>query len=372
VPPSGKPPEPPPRSWEEEIEERLKYRYKCYKRQQPSIGALIGAGLLVLPVFLMLVLALFPAQTLPTLLTAMGISLGGIVVASILYRLYRHRQAVQAGEDLRRFYIRVLTHQCERFEDQWRDILMVSFIARVRKMIDRLTDWNTFLEQTAAALDQEARTIEQELFTGAVGRRDVLLANKAIMSLEDYNLTAFEREVTQQRMDSAKAAPEDAWMASTPGILPRMLNELRTTNLLEASSRDLLVPIRDFCQKIVRRYLTSPLRYLLDGADGQIALPGEINKSKPLITYLLEHPVILYSPADPPPTPLVFLIGRQPLLQSITRQVPSGDMLGISTKDDEWIGAIRLLPGGATPPFSGAWATGAGGPVNVASPETWQ
>jgi hypothetical protein len=290
---------------------------------------------------------------LPATLTArpfalLYVTLAALALVTLLalgLAVRRAQQADAALEDLRAVYRRMFANRCERHEDERREALLSTLLARVRRMADRLSAWDGFAEGLAIAMDQEATAVEHALFDGAIGRRNVLVANRQRLQPHGYTLANLQADVSDIR--ERRPLESAQWHADSGAMLPRLRERLRGgKSLLDASPEELIGPIRAFCAAVVRPYLSGEIADL--GATFESLPPKE---TASFFDALMERSAILYRPADPPRAAVAFVAAREDHQPYIAGKGQSDDPVTLRIEDREWLGVLRILPGGATPSF---------------------
>ncbi|HEU5349567.1 MAG TPA: hypothetical protein VFU63_13230 [Ktedonobacterales bacterium] len=333
---------------EEALIERLAARYRWRKRHRPAIATYVGAGMLVVPVLALLLDALFTGSarsavfSLPLLVIY---SLAVVALASWGYALWHRWQCDEALEELRKIYRTMYRYRCDEYEDELRAVVMLSLRLRAERILDRLANWERFIGEIARTLCDEADSIEQRLFNGAVGRRDILVANRRRLRLDGYSLRRFEEDVSKLRqIRPIESAP---WHSNQRELLARLRNDLHmNASLVDSPVLALLPPIRAYCRGIVRPYLTGDLVYLSGALE---AMPADASNS--LFDTLIDRSVILYQPEDQPRAATAFMAARDEDRLAILRTSNHRGLLTLGLEDREWLATLRLLPGGTTPTF---------------------
>jgi hypothetical protein len=341
---------------------RLSARYRFLKRRVPPVGALVGAGLAAVPPAFFLAQTLLPPAWLSGRLVLPLLTLALVAFVALSgwgYRYYRRRQVDEAASDLRRVYRATLSYRCEEFEQGLRLTLLEGVQWHVGRILGRLADWERFVLEIAAQLEEDADRIEYQLFDGPVGRRDVLIANRQRLRPYGYNLHGFEEHVSQRRT-RAPLADYD-WHATPAGILTRLREHLGGVNLIDSTPAAIARPLRAYCLTVVQPYLTGDLVNLGAALD---ALPED--QSRSLFDTLLERSVILYHPSDRPRPAGAFIAARDEYRVLIMRKAQATGAVMVRIEDDEWLATLRLLPGGAVPSF---WEAGASQPLGLPVPK---
>ncbi len=337
----------PRRAPQDALAARLAARYRWRKQHQPPAAALAGAALAMTAPAVFLGQALLPPAWLerPAALLVLTVALLALLGAvGWAYAYYHKRLVDEAAADLRALYRRRLVKRCEDYEYARRVALLTGLHNRVRQVLMRLIAWDSFMRDLARQMEREADRIEEELFDGATGRRDVLLANRQRLRRSGYNLRAFEEHVSAKRATTPKEGFE--WHRTPGAILLRLRDALRGINVVDADLSDLTEPIRAFCLTVVRPYLEGDLVSIGAALN---ALPDD--QSAGLFDTLVERSVILYRPFDTPRPAGVFIAARDEYRRAISRSSHVSDAVLLRIEDDEWLVTLRLLPGGAVPSF---------------------
>ncbi len=328
--------------------ERLAARYRWMKRHKPAIATFIGAGMLMAPMLTLLLDALFTGSarsglfSLP-LLTIYSLAL--VALASWGYAFWRRRQRDEALADLRRVYRTMYRYRTDEREDELRAAVLLGLRQRAERILDRLANWERFIGEIARTLRDEADDIELRLFHGAVGRRDILVANRRRLRLDGYSLRRFEEDVSKLRQ--IRPIEGAAWHSNQRELLVRLRDALHVSaSLVDSPVLTLLPPIREYCHEIVRPYLVGDLVYLSGALE---AMPTD--SSNGLIDTLIDRSVILYQPEDQPRAATAFMAAREDDKLAILRTSKHSGLVTLGLEDREWLATLRLLPGGTTPTF---------------------
>ncbi|PWT78577.1 MAG: hypothetical protein C5B60_00970, partial [Chloroflexi bacterium] len=362
-----------PKGWAEELIEVLTLRYRWQVDRRPSLLAIVGAGCSVVPAGVLLGQALLPQQWF--LHNRLAIPLLAVLLALVSglvgwgYMAYLRRQEKHAAEELRKFYRHVHSYQCELYEDLRRAALLTGLHQLVRRLLDRLLGWNTFLAGVADLMEKDAKSINEELFEGAIARRDVLFANRHVLRPHDYNLRRFQQDVTTKRTSESIAGGHTAggaaeWHRSETTMQPYLRSALQNINLLETSPDELRNPVREFALTVIRPYLSGDMVSIGAALEAMPAL-----ESAGIFDRLVRQAAILYHPQTPALPSSLFVAAREEFRQSIVKEDQAAGSVLLHIDDDEWLGMLRLQPGGAIPAF---WLVGGDLHANVpSSPPDW-
>ncbi len=335
---------------EDALMERLTARYRWLRRHRPAIATFVGAGLVIVPAMTLLLDALFSAPARAGLFSTPMLTLytlALVALASWGYASWRRRQREEALNDLRRVYRAMYRFRCDEYEDELRAGVTFGLRQRAERILDRLANWERFIGEIARTLRDEADSIELHLFNGAVGRRDILVANRRRMRLDGYSLRRFEEDVSKLRqIRPVEGAP---WHSNQHELLLRLRERMHTditASLVDSPVLTLLPPIREYCHEIVRPYLTGDLVYLSGALE---ALPADASNS--LFDTLIDRSVILYQPEDQPRAATAFMAAREEDKLTILSTSKHRGLVTLGLEDREWLATLRLLPGGTTPTF---------------------
>jgi hypothetical protein len=359
-------------AWVDELVEALSQRFRWQRSRRPTLAAIIGVTCAVVPAGVMLGQAILPHQWFTHNRLAIPALAAFLAVFSGLlgwgYSAYLKWQERQAAEDLRQLYRRVQSYHCELYEDMRRSALLSGLHHQVRRLLDRLLEWNTFLAGVADLLECDAESIDQDLFEGAIGRRDVLFANRHVLRPYDYNLRRFEQDVSTKRGSDSiagqKANGVADWHRSTNTMLPYLRTALKDINLLETSPDDLRHPVRDFALTVVKPYLSGDMVSIGAALEAMPAL-----ESAGIFDRLVRQAAILYQPVTPASRSSLFVAAREELRRSIMKEDQAAGSVLLHIDDDEWLGLLRLQPGGAIPAF---WKAGWDTHTNVPTKPSWR
>jgi hypothetical protein len=362
-----------PKGWADELIEALTRRYRWEVDRRPSLLAIVGAACSVVPAGVLLGQALLPQQWF--LNNRLAIPVLAVVLALLSglfgwgYIAYLRWQEKQASEELRKFYRRVHSYQCEQYEDLRRAALLTGLHQLVRRLLDRLLEWNTFLATVADLMEEDAKSINEELFEGAIGRRDVLFANRHVLRPHDYNLRLFSQDVTIKRASESIAGGHSAagaaeWHRSEATMQPYLRTALQNISLLETSPDELRNPVREFALTVIRPYLAGDMVSIGAALEAMPAL-----ESAGIFDRLVRQAAILYHPQTPALPSSLFVAAREEFRQTIMKEDQAAGSVLLHIDDDEWLGMLRLQPGGAIPAF---WPIGGDPHANVpSSPPDW-
>jgi hypothetical protein len=364
---------PNPKGWAEELIEALTLRYRWEADRRPSLLAILGAACSAVPAGVLLGQAILPQQWFLHNRLAIPILAALLALLSGLfgwgYLAYLRWQEKRAAEEQRQFYRRVHSYQCEQYEDLRRAALLTGLHQLVRRLLDRLLEWNTFLASVADLMEEDAKSINEELFEGAIGRRDVLFANRQVLRPHDYNLRRFEQDVTTKRTSESITGGHTAggaaeWHRSEATMQPYLRSTLQNINLLETSPDELRNPVREFALTVIRPYLSGDMVSIGAALEAMPAL-----ESAGIFDRLVRQAAILYHPQTPALPSGLFVAAREEFRQTIMKEDQAAGSVLLHIDDDEWLGMLRLQPGGAIPAF---WPIGADPHANVpSSPPDW-
>jgi hypothetical protein len=359
------------KTWVGDLVEALSQRYRWLRTRRPTVAAMIGASCAVVPAGVLLGQALLPQQWFHQ--NRLAIPLLAVILVLVsglcgwMYYIYMRRQERRAAEDLRQLYRRVQSYQCELYEDMRRSALLSGLHHQVRRLLDRLQEWQKFLTAVAELLEADADSVDQDLFEGAMGRRDVLFANRHVLRPHDYNLRRFEQDVSTKRSNESLAEHTvngvAEWHRSLATIQPYLRIALKGVNLLETSPEELRHPIRDFSLSVVKPYLTGDM--VSTGAALE-AMPAF--ESAGIFDRLVQQAAILYRPATPATRSGLFVAAREELRRSIVKEDQASGSVLLHIDDEEWLGLLRLQPGGAIPAF---WPAGWETHTNIPASPSW-
>ena len=341
-------PDEPTPTRDEALIERLAARYRWRKRRRPAIATYISAGMLMVPMLTLLLDALFgdTARSGFFSLAMLTLYSTALVALASWGHAYRQRQRrVEARDDLSRVYRQMYLYRCDEYEEELRAGVMLGLRQRTDRILERLATWERFIGEVARKLRDEADGIELQLFHGAVGRRDILVANRRRLRLEGYSLRRFEEDVSKLRQ--IRPIEDAPWHSNQHELLLRLRSALHTSaSLVDSPMLSLLPPIREYCHEIVRPYLAGDLVYLSGALE---ALPADTSNS--LFDTLIDRSVILYQPEDQPLAAAAFMAAREDDQLAILRTSKHRGLVTLGLEDREWMATLRLLPGGTTPTF---------------------
>lgn len=337
-----------PPSREERLVANLATRVRYYETRRPTLAALMAVSLAALAPLVFLAQGVVPHSWLdrPYGMLYLTLTLAALVAAVAAgYAWVRASQLRRAVEDLRAAYVRSFADRCERHEDARREAVVAGLLAHTRRMVDRLGQWDTFASTMADTLQGEAGTIDRRLFDGALGRRNVLVANRRRLHPQSYRLANLAVDVgTKRRRHPMEGY---AWHSDLAAMLPRLRDSLRGgKSLLEADPDELVVPIRSFCAGIVRPYLNGEIADISAAFE---MLPQ--SESTMYLDALMARSAILYRPADPPRGAISFVAAHDEHQGYVSGKRQQAEPITLPIEDRGWLGVVRLFPGGSMPTF---------------------
>jgi hypothetical protein len=145
---------------------------------------------------------------------------------------------------------------------------------------------------------------------------------------------------------------------------PYLRTALQDINLLETSPDELRNPVREFALTVIRPYLGGDMVSI--GAALE-AMPAP--ESAGIFDRLVRQAAILYQPQTPALQSNLFVAAREEFRQIIMKEDQAAGSVLLHIDDEEWLGMLRLQPGGAIPAF---WPIGGDPHANVpSSPPDW-
>lgn len=348
---------------EARLDMRLAARWRWIRARQPHPATLIAAVILAAATLALLALVIAPPAWQRVPLIWLWLTLAPLLVSGLAawgYDRYRRKLEDDAASDLYRHHRAIYRYRIEQNEAEWRATVFAVLRARCERILDRLTHWERFIAEITATLVADADDEERRLFDGAVGRRDVLIANRRRLTTGAYTLRDFEVDVSKRRQAQPQA--ETPWHASPRELLARLRDALHgSVSLVEAPAEAIAMPVRDYCLGIVRPYLSGELVNLTDALDA-LAASGDAT----LLDALVERAVLLYHPADQPRPATTFVVARAPDMSPLLRGKQLDGLITLGAHEREWLAVARLLPGGARPDFLRARAETTQAPIEVA------
>jgi hypothetical protein len=348
---------------ETRLSARLATRWRWIHARQPHPATLITAVILATATLALLALVIAPVGWLHAPLLWLWLTLAPLLVTSLAafgYARYRRKLEGDAATDLYHHHRAIYRYRIEQREAEWRATAFEMLRVRCERILERLAHWEQFIAEITNTLVADAEDEERRLFDGAVGRRDVLVANRRRLTAGGYALRDFEVDVSKRRQ--AQPQPETPWHASPRELLARLRDALHgSVSLVEAPAEAIAMPARDYCLGIVRPYFTGDLVNLTDALD-TLAATGPAS----LLDALVERAVLLYHPADQPRPATTFVIARAPDQSPLLRGKQLDGLITLNAREREWLALARLLPGGARPDFLSARAETTQAPIAVA------
>ena len=331
--------------------ERLAARYRWLARHKPAIATFVGAGMVMAPMLALLLDAFFGGAGRSGFFAPLPLALYSVALVALAswgYALWKRRQREDALDDLRAVYRTMYRYRCDEYEDELRAAVTLGLRERTERILERLAGWERFIGEIARTLRDEADGIELRLFNGAVGRRDILVANRRRLRLDGYSLRRFEEDVSKLRqIRPVEGAP---WHSNQRELLQRLRNALHTSaSLVDSPVLTLLPPIREYCHEIIRPYLTGKLVYISGALEASPA--DSASNSNSLFDTLVARSVVLYQPEDQPRAATEFMAAREDDRLAILRTSKQRGLVTVGLEDREWMATLRLLPGGTTPTF---------------------
>jgi hypothetical protein len=145
---------------------------------------------------------------------------------------------------------------------------------------------------------------------------------------------------------------------------PYLRTALHNISLLETSPDELRNPVREFALTVIRPYLSGDMVSIGAALEAMPAL-----ESAGIFDRLVRQAAILYHPQTPALPSSLFVAAREEFRQTIMKEDQAAGSVLLHIDDDEWLGMLRLQPGGAIPAF---WSIGADLHANVpSSPPDW-
>ncbi|HZC05145.1 MAG TPA: hypothetical protein VE338_05855 [Ktedonobacterales bacterium] len=351
---------------EARVAARLGARWRWIHARTPLRATLIAAVTLAAATLALLALMIAPATWQNATVGWLALLATPLLVAWLAAWGYaRHRGNVEAtaATDLHQHYRAIYRNRIEKREAEWRETVLAMLRMRAERILDRLANWERFIEEMASALSGDAEAEEARLFDGAFGRRDVLVANRRRLRRDGYGLRDFELDVTKRRQ--AQPQPETPWHGSNRELLARLRDALRgRVSLVEAPASAIVAPVREYCLGVVRPYLTGDLVNLTEALETLAASEGVS-----LLEAMLERATLLYHPADQPRAATAFVAAREPDLVTLLRGKRLTGLIPVIMREREWLAVTRLLPGGARPDFLRDRAETTQAPIEMAP--TW-
>lgn len=351
---------------EARIAARLGARWRWIHARRPMLAALLASATLAAST---LALVIAPASWQRPAVGWLALLLAPLLVAGLLawgYARYRRKVEDDAARELHQHYRALYRYRIEKREAEWRETVFAMLRVRSERILDRLAHWESFIEEIATELAHDADAEEARLFDGALGRRDVLVANRRRLRRDGYALRDFELDVTKRRQ--TQPMPETPWHGSNRELLARLRDALHGhVSLVEAPPAAIAAPVRDNCQQVVRPYLTGDLVNLTEALEALAASDGAS-----LLDALLERATLLYHPADQPRAATTFVAAREQDLGTLLRGKQLTGLITLSMREREWLAVTRLLPGGARPDFLRDRAETTQAPIEVAPEWTTQ
>jgi hypothetical protein len=348
---------------EARIAARLGARWRWIHARKPALATLIAAATLAASTLALLALVIAPASWQRPAVGWLALLLAPLLVAGLAawgYARYRRKVEDDAANDQHQHYRAIYRYRIEKREAEWRETVFAMLRVRSERILERLANWERFIAEMASALAHDADAEEARLFDGALGRRDVLVANRRRLRRDGYALRDFEIDVTKRRQ--AQPLPETPWHGSNRELLARLRDALHGhVSLVEAPATAIAMPVRDYCLEIVRPYLTGDLVNLTEALETLAASDGAS-----LLEALLERATLLYHPADQPRAATTFVAAREPDLVTLLRGKQLTGLITLSMREREWLAVTRLLPGGARPDFLRDRAETTQAPIEIA------
>jgi hypothetical protein len=335
----------------------LMARARMMQNGIPTITNLVGAGMLIVPSFLLLLLLLMSSGLTVAWFAVLTLGVSGLfVVLGWLYRRRARKRVIEAEEDILRLYLCHFAYQCEQWEDKVRTIVLGPLVKQVRQIRSRLENMLKFTEHLCQVLRARAEETENQLFDSPGAYRDVLVGDGQLLGRYESSLALLQERVQQLRV----AQPEKEWHQSYESMNKQMHREFAERNismLIAANEEDLLQPIRDFCRSVVLCYLKEDLVEI--GA----ALEAGSAHCRAIWQQALKHAIVLYLPLTNAPE-FLYIGGRDEHRNSLPENLVAPDATVICTQQVEWLLVVRFWSGGAATRWtlnsSGASTVGSG------------
>ncbi|HEY0754312.1 MAG TPA: hypothetical protein VGD98_10150 [Ktedonobacteraceae bacterium] len=254
---------------EELIELNLERRVDYKQGLIPPLGTLLSIGALGafalyealkvlpdnLPTFLPWQL---PALPFPWQVPVTCLGLLAVAALNLSLRLTRGQDLRAARKDLLAFFRRYFAHECEKREDRQRMKLLQYIKGRVMQKRHRLATLSTLFQNLENQQSQEAVEVEEQLFAGPGGQRDILVANgERLQRTGNHTLATIHHQINQVRLHQ----PLEEWHHSLGALKARLMLRLRaqTQSLLEMSEDEIQMHLTDFITPVIDGYLTGTL-----------------------------------------------------------------------------------------------------------------
>ena len=319
---------------EEEISLNLKRRIGWKQKQipvLPSLGATSFLGWLT-SAFALVALSL-PLNLLIVANAALALA---FVMGSMALRWQREDQFRNAQKELLEFYRRYYAFRCESREDIQRMNLMRILRTRVTNMRVRLETIYDFIMYIQQSATQETQKVENDLFNGPTGVRDIFVANgERLEQHGNHRLHNIAKQVTQLRLNR----PVEDWHRTLDEMKDKLIETLRqnTVSLIEATPGEAQEHIYNFTARVVNRYLTGSLVDISATLDKPEIWRAVLDRAiKPLY----------FSQVGIREPRLLFICGSKKDLNTSRPYIPN-DAITVETNSTEWLMVVAFFRGGS-------------------------
>lgn len=328
--PSGSGGGPPPK---DDIARDLRLRATWKQNHIPPLATLGSTGFMGWLALALSASIPNPPQSLDLAIKSfLGLAFIGGNLFLFLRRLHESKAAQRDALD---FYRLSSIHECENREDLQRIDLLRMLSSRVKRMRRRLDDMSTFLSNIRKRADVDAEGVQNQLFHGPAGVRDIFIANgERLQEYGDHTLDSIVAKVEQTRQNH----PLEDWHSNFDKMRDELIRRLKQGNetLLEMTEERVQEHLYDFTTDIIDGYLVGSL----------VDLGAALDKPEVWREILerVRRP-LYYAGVGVRDPKWLFVCGNPRDLTRSVRYIPS-EAIQIRTKSSEWLMIVAFFSGG--------------------------
>lgn len=245
---------------EARISRNLLARTNWKQQQVPSIAALGSVGTIswLGGTFSLIAFGLPSLSLVSVALAAF------IAVANLSFYLMRRGEREKARAVVAEFYRCYYTHLCEQFEDEQRMALINTLRERVRRIRQRLDNFNVFFDERKNKAQETMQEASDTLFKGPAASHDVFVANgEQLHEQGTHTLESVAGSIDRKRQSNQDSLKN--WHRTFESLKEELVKHLqqdaKTTSrsLLEMGEQELQEYLYSFCGEIIEGYLTGTL-----------------------------------------------------------------------------------------------------------------
>jgi hypothetical protein len=319
---------------EAEIARDLRARAVWKENHIPPVATLCSTGF-------MSWLALALSASIPHLPPSIDLTVKGILAlafagGSFSVFLRRLRESNVARKDMLDYNRLYYIHNCEHREDLQRIDLLKILRSRVTAIRQRLDDMSTFLSNARKKADSEAEIVQDQLFNGPAGVRDIFVANgERLQEHGAHTLDSVASKIELARQNQ----PLEEWHRNFDKMRDELVQKLKQGNetLLEMTEEKVQETLYSFTAEIIDGYLVGSLVDLGAALDKPEVWREILERvSRPLY----------YAEVGRLDLKWMFVCGNPQDLTRSARYIPS-EAIQVRTKSSEWLMIASFFSGGS-------------------------